>query len=105
MKIEEAIKKAVEEGEYDLYTQWEIVCNDTWAHFLIDPKFWQALGKSMGWEMRRWKEYTPGGAEIRVVEGKEKWLKEWHKFIGHLAEGKTAEDFFAGLEGTKKIDI
>lgn len=25
------------------------------------------------------------------------WLYNWHRFIDHLAEGKTAEEFFASL--------
>jgi hypothetical protein len=27
-------------------------------------------------------------------EARDRWKKEWHRFIDHLAEEKTAEDFF-----------
>jgi hypothetical protein len=34
-----------------------------------------------------------------VVEWEEKyWKKFWHRFIGHLAEGKDAESFFQTLD-------
>lgn len=53
------------------------------ADILLDPLFWQALGKAMGWEFRS--------------DHKEPWKKEWHRFIDHLAEGKDVESFFKDL--------
>lgn len=72
---------------------------------LLDPLFWQALGKSLGWE-EHGDEYRLKGymkmhkdgsvtSDLRSVwEG---WQYAWHRFIDHLAEGKDAESFFTTL--------
>lgn len=57
---------------------------------LLDPKFWQTLGKAEGW---RSEYYSSEDADIIM----EPWRVQWHQFIDHLAEGKPAEEFFAGL--------
>lgn len=91
--IEQAIKKAIEGGwvyrlgnevvERNLRDGVMLV-----EHFL-DPLFWQSLGKAMGWKDE--KEYDGGGAHWKI---KGQWKREWHRFIDHLAEGKTAEEYF-----------
>ena len=50
---------------------------------LLDPKFWQAVGKTRGWNG---KEYFSN-----------KYLREWHTFIDHLADGKTTEEALTEL--------
>ena len=74
MEIKEAIQKAIE-GGYK---------NESWdfTHDLLNPKFWEALGKSMGWVEDRTGDYIPG------------WDYNWHKFIDYLVKGKTIEDYF-----------
>lgn len=54
---------------------------------VLKPDFWQALGKSMGWE-----------AGIDTYPYKNvAWIRKWHYFIDHLAEGKDIESFFEAL--------
>jgi len=52
----------------------------------LDPLFWQCLGKAMGW----------GKLISGIWIGD--WRKHWHDFIDHLAEGKSAEQFFKEKE-------
>jgi hypothetical protein len=71
----------------------------------LDPLFWQALGKSFGWEEMYCTsgdgcEY-PWGSGMHEYgcnwTGKNEWKEQWHSFIDHLAEGKSAESFFETL--------
>ncbi len=50
---------------------------------LLNPLFWQSLGKAMGWDKNK---YIIGN-----------WKAHWHRFIDHLIEGKEAESFFEPL--------
>lgn len=72
------------------------------SEILLDPLFWQALGKGLGWkedakatESYRGKEVLGpghfGGGEIYLLG---EWAKQMHRFINHLIEGKEAEEFF-----------
>lgn len=62
------------------------------SSILLDPLFWRALGKSLGWEEI---EHTHMVTKKNVVT--KMWLSYWHRFIDHLAEGKDAESFFEEL--------
>ena len=94
---------------------------------LLDPKFFQALGKSMGWGQSIYRtergyewgkriclhcgmdcEYQPPKEKgsnhahfpeaCNVCSKKAKTSKEyWHALIDHLAEGETIEDYFKDL--------
>lgn len=61
----------------------------------LDPLFWQALEKGLGWHKHGHK-YTQGGIKVPIDYG-EKWQEHWHHFIDHLAEGKDIESFFIAL--------
>lgn len=86
--IEQAIREAIEKGGYvensgiplsngDIFRAYEVT--------VLDPLFWQALGKARGWgDDPKYGVYT-------------EWRIHWHRFIDHLAEGKPAEDFFKDL--------
>jgi hypothetical protein len=91
----------------------------------LDPLFWQSLGKALGWGQPIDKREHEWGKRICLHCGvdtayqppKESgcnhahypeacsvcsrnattWRQHWHRFIDHLAEGKTAEEFFKGL--------
>jgi hypothetical protein len=110
MTIEEALKKATA-GGYHIYgsdgmdTYYEGASNaysawtrkDNASTFVIaveetflDPAFWQALGKAVGWS-----EETEAVVRYRVTEPA--WQSYWHRFIDYLAEGNTAESFFEQL--------
>jgi hypothetical protein len=105
--VEEAIKLAVEGGYEPFRTvkMDELVCELTGENYhcnfkpkngatvrglcsaninriLLDPLFWQALGKNLGWH--------PSG----VIPS---WTSEWHHFVDHLAEGKDPNSFFLEL--------
>lgn len=114
MHIHEAFQKATEHG-YRLpgvetyfdganaeYSVWTVPANK--SSFMIpvqetflDPEFWQAFGRALGWEY-------PSNVYIASSQGEEctichgyYWMYQWHCFIQHIAEGKTAESFFATL--------
>lgn len=90
MPIQEALTKA-REGEYQhdfkhretglragvlgLHAFSTIQVDD----FFLDPEFWRALGRTLGWHHER------------------VWQEQWQHFIDHLAQGKTPESFFATL--------
>lgn len=88
MTVQQAIEKAIE-GGWDKSQNEKLFpfVRDTWS----DPLFWQSLGKALGWNETH-------------TDGKKKWLEwhkwkfEWHRFLDFLAEGKSAEEFFATLD-------
>lgn len=93
MTIEQTITKAIEGGWKDYCYggkngEYESTQN---IQFVLDPFFWQSLGKAMGWKGSQ--EY-PNEWNGEPVEW---WLFEWHRFIDTLAEGRTAESFFETL--------
>lgn len=59
-------------------------------NFFLNPLFWQSLGKALGWC------YHEPAFENCVCTGQTIGYY-WHRFIDHLAEGKSAEDFFTEL--------
>jgi len=99
MTITETIKKAVEGG----YDSEETFMNDIWNKdansFFLDPLFWQSLGKSLGWDKKAKKGYIRF-CDIKDESGNTQfyWNYIWHRFIDHLAEGKSIESFFKELK-------
>jgi len=64
----------------------------------LDPLFWQALGRALGWEQAmRTVHAVENGRPTVVTSTGHHWRSHWHRFIDHLAEGKEAEAFFASL--------
>jgi hypothetical protein len=95
MTIEQAIKDAVEKGGYHkdllkilMTVKDEILRGAAIDHALLDPHFWQALGKARGWK---------GSAGSFYGMNMESWKLHWHRFVDHLAEGKDVESFFSSL--------
>lgn len=133
--MEQAIKKAIEGGwgvqNGDWYGCPENITHTIKELLLLQPEFWQALGKSLGWgqEISRTKtgeewgerfclhcgvstEYQPerkSGCnhahypEACAICSKKAitWKEQWHKFIDHLASGGSADDFFKDLLSAK----
>lgn len=71
----------------------------------LDPLFWQALGKTMGWGYNfAWcflkeKPVVPIDDAQSIKLGLQPdWLHQWHCFIDSLAKGKTPEQFFEDLK-------
>jgi hypothetical protein len=125
MTIQEAINKAVE-GGYHIYgsdgmdTYYEGATNDysAWTRkdnessFLVpteetflDPQFWQALGRALGWSE------ACDLAIICIHEAEEGqryrgyyWMFQWLRFIQALADGNTPEAFFAYLPSSQTME-
>jgi hypothetical protein len=118
MTIQEAIEKAVE-GGYHIYgsdgmdTSYEgATCDfsawtrtDNASSFIVptketflDPQFWQALGRALGWSEACDLALLCGHGE---EEGQRYhgyyWMYQWHRFIQTIADGNTPEAFFARL--------
>src|SRR5262245_58756386 len=118
MTIAEALKTATEGGyhmqasdgmdteyagannEYSVWTR-----KDNASSFIIpvtdaflDPHFWHALGRGLGWEQAvRTVHTVEHGRATMVTRTRHHWLSHWHRFIDHLADGNTPETFFASL--------
>lgn len=110
--MEKAIKKAIENG-YEPFKWVTIEEIDEWKFtnaliidffynnscmslspndIFLDPLFWQALTKSLSLGQGCGFEKCPV-----IGQHKSCWLKVWHRFIDHLAEGKDTESFFNNL--------
>jgi hypothetical protein len=105
--IEAAIQEAVDHGfqpsleafpEMEHFSLVQIAAAMTGDVF-IDPAFWRALGKARRWttdeDFKRWQGSV---AEWNA----QYWKTHWHALIDHLADGRDAESFFAGLPGKPK---
>lgn len=128
--MEQAIKKAIEGGWKEPRTALAYGCDameQVWKvedrdplftvediylipEVLLDPLFWQALGKAEGWSKRVCRGC---GSTEKPIEGDyhlicpkcnrggenriDNWLYHWHSFIDHLAEGKDIDSFFKDL--------
>ena len=91
------------EGANSAYSVWTRKDNE--SSFLVsveetflDPRFWQALGRALGWS-------EACDLAIRCMHGEEEcqscrgcyWMYQWHCFIQAIADGHTPESFFATL--------
>jgi hypothetical protein len=118
MTIQEAVNKATAGGyhingtdgmetdyvgansEYSVWTR-----KDNASSFIVpvadtflDPNFWHALGRGLGWDHELMTVHTvENGRPTIVTRAGHQWLYHWHRFVDFLAEGKTADDFFATL--------
>jgi hypothetical protein len=94
-------------GEFSLWTR-----TDNESSFMIpmeetflDPRFWQALGRTLGWSE---------GCDLAItcVHGEEEcqrcrgyyWMYQWHCFIQALADGSTPAAFFAQFPSSQTKD-
>jgi hypothetical protein len=118
MKFEKVLKKAIKSG-YDFEAKCDYMAGGSAARalILIDPEFWQAVGKSFKWtdnKIRmcvgcgvalRWNENPTidgkhsgkNGCGSDIVEYEGQWLIEMHRLLDYLAEGRTVEEFFKNL--------
>jgi hypothetical protein len=119
MTIQDAIDKASEGGyhikgadgvdtdysgasrEYSAWTR-----QDNKSSFMVaveetflDPQFWQALGRALGWNHAMMTVHeVENGRPTVVTRAGQHWRYHWHRFVDCLAEGKTPEDYFAQLD-------
>jgi hypothetical protein len=124
MTIAEALKKATEggyhihgndgtetsyEGANSEFSAW--TRKDNASTFMVaveetflDPRFWQALGRALGW-------HESCDLSISCVRGEEEcqrcrgyyWMYQWHCFIQEIANGKTPKAFFARFASPQTI--
>ena len=92
--IEVAITRAIDGGYRPYNDRNAYHLRDTLEHqpnnsFCLDPKFWECLGKSEGWEGKT--------NEYMTVKFLEIWQYRMHSFIDALIEGKTAEEYFKSI--------
>ena len=111
MKIEEAIKKAIEGGwsikeflrirdgfDINLLSANIAQAKAVLYEVLLDRNFWIALGKGMGWEQEREIKTPRLGSNVKI---KGEWIHFWYRLIDHLASEKSIESFFESLEKQK----
>tara|TARA_R110000850_G_scaffold263529_1_gene392375 strand:+ start:25 stop:366 length:342 start_codon:yes stop_codon:yes gene_type:complete len=66
-----------------------------YSYILLDPKAWQAVGKTRGWSHKYSVDtYIKYGNEGVSTE---RWLYEQHRFIDHLADGLSIEEALGKL--------
>jgi hypothetical protein len=124
MTVQEVIEKAAEggyhicgsdgmdtyyEGANSEFSAWTRA--DSESSFMVpteetflDPKFWQALGRALGWS-------EACDLAIICVHGAEEgqryrgyyWMFQWFRFIQALADGNTPETFFAPLPSAQPM--
>ena len=104
--MKEAIQKAIEGGynkfpgskgfklKDDILVKWDE--GQVHNHFLLDPLFWQCLGKALGWNQTKRIKFHKWNDTYDDMSCPE-WKYHWHRFIDHLAEGKDADSFFKTL--------
>lgn len=93
---EELIKIAIENGyasDRPAYARENLVTGfeGDIRFMVLDPLFWQALGKGLGWGdvLNSHPVYRNRFAHV--------WQVHWHYFIDHLAEGHSIEDYAGKL--------
>ena len=122
MTIQAAMNKAVEggyhidgsdgmdtyyEGANSEFSAWTRADNDStfvvpMEETFLDPRFWQALGRALGW-------HEACDLAITCTHEHEEchsyrgyyWMVQWHCFIQALADGNTPEAFFARLASSQ----
>lgn len=114
--MEEAITRAIEGGWKPIpkwievkYINDEVVFvlsrntngydhfNLSYKEVVVDPLFWQALGKSLGWEGSKFYPYDETRRRGEMMS-EAKWYSRC--FWNHLWEGKDIDSFFTSLLST-----
>lgn len=113
--MKNAIQKAIEGGYKWEYVSrghtifkgqaedYSVACDAT---HLLDPLFWQYLGKTLGWTQSKFNidngannriYYNFGNHTDELVVRMEAWMFYWHNFIDHIADGGDVDEFFNNL--------
>jgi hypothetical protein len=94
-----AVERAVEGGwvpfSYEEPLSLNLVAQKA---ILLDPAFWQALGRVEGWNLLQYSPWAIRDSEGDFVEEKvPEYIVHMHRLIDHLADGGTIEQFFTNL--------
>ena len=100
--IEDAIEGGYEKDEF-LVNEYHSI---NLGQALLDPKAWQAVGKTRGWID---KDYPNGEMRCSNLVGRCDAIycdyggfinpnEKWHHFIDHLADGKTIDQALQAIE-------
>lgn len=99
--MEKAIRQAIINGEYGMW--WDNERNQAFItsdnggfdvsneKIILDPLFWQALGKAEGWNQDAIAYREPG--HVGVYE----WNLKQYLCIDHINQGKSIDSFFEAL--------
>lgn len=82
--IEDAIKSGYSKDEQHAHFIRNLP-NYALCQIWLDPLAWQAVGKTRGL-------VGIGTADIPQSHFSHGWRRNWHRFIDHLADGKTIEE-------------
>jgi len=113
----EAIRRSLEGGYFNFRGDIEDIYAYVRHQILLDPLFWQALGKAEGWEREfvmasfgtTGKQEGGYGFDKWIFDGDSsndfslprkttpEWKYRMHSFIDHIAEGKDIDSFFNEL--------
>jgi hypothetical protein len=126
MTIAEVLQKATEGGYHvngsdgmDTYyagansefSAWTRIDNDSsfmvsTEETFLDPHFWQALGRALGWSE---------ACDLTIICGHGHdeccsyrgyyWMYQWHRFIQVLAHGTPPDAFFAHLPSSRGVAV
>lgn len=86
-----ATQRAIEDAEKGGYYPYILpyaLTEKTLEQKLLEPTFWQAVGKTRGWFI----------AENWPNAGAPTYLRHWKSFIDFLNDGKTIEEALLALE-------
>lgn len=95
--MNEAIKLAIEKGGYVMPYGSHIELDTVSTNIILDPLFWQALGKALGWSPGTiWRRIEMSDVKLMQVEA-EGWLVKALTYYELLLTGRDTEKFWEEL--------
>jgi|GEM_PF-1410088 len=91
--IKDVIETAIRGGWEEPWDMWD-EDGDVWSGTyvcVLDPLFWQALGKGLGWDM------VSGQSDYSLSWTKNTWEYYIHQMTDHLIDGVTVEEYLISL--------
>ncbi len=72
----------------------------TWEEIALDPTFWQALGKALGWDFEELickacgKDECGRGWHCGTTQAKQTWINEARRFYDLILTGQPTDKFW-----------
>lgn len=82
------------------FSRDEFVSEMPVSELILDPLFWQSLGKALGWKhvCDELNEICKASVDKDVeCPYHKQWAYQMHRFIDHLISGRDADSFFKDL--------